>query len=64
MSCEEIAHLPGGVQIIMTNNTSACIMLNMLLAFVKDTKKAVKITEIFFNTEMVKCVRIINGVPE
>jgi len=49
MSCEELAKLPSGGQVIFTNLTAACIMLQMLYGWCEITSKDFKNKEVYFD---------------
>lgn len=62
MSCEEIAGLPGGGQVIIANMTAACIALQMFYGlFAMNMMDA---EEVYFDIRLAKTRRIVNGCPE
>jgi len=64
MSCEELAQLPSGGQIIFTNATSANIMCNLFFGYVCGSKDIEKVDDIFFDIRIAKTARIVNGSIE
>ncbi len=49
MSCEELALLPSGGQVIITNFTVAAIMLNLFFSYLNNEGDPSNVTEIFFD---------------
>jgi molybdopterin/thiamine biosynthesis adenylyltransferase len=49
LSCEQLAHLAGSEQIIFTNLTAACLMLNAFYTIVTD--KPLRYSEVYFDIE-------------
>ncbi|MGQ4893375.1 MAG: ThiF family adenylyltransferase [Candidatus Njordarchaeia archaeon] len=64
MSCEEIANLPGGGQIIVTNLMAATLMFNLWYIYTHTPTDGEWINEIFFNIKTLKFTRIVNNIPD
>lgn len=64
MSCEQLAQLPSGGQVIFTNATSANIMCNLLFGYIYNAEKVVNVNDIFFDIRLAKTARIVNGNVE
>lgn len=61
MSCEQLAQLPSGGQVIFTNATSANIMCNLLFGYIFNADNVIKVNDIFFDIRIAKTARIVNG---
>jgi len=64
MSCEEIANLPGGGQIIVTNLIAATLMFNLWYVYTHYPMNGKWINEVFFDTKTLRFTRIINNIPD
>lgn len=69
MSCEQLAALPGGGQVIFANNFSATLMCSLFYTYdnphpiigLKGVHEPYEIQEVMFDITQGKTVRIING---
>lgn len=61
MSCEQLAQLPGGGQVIFANLFSATLMACLFYSYVDGTTAPYQIDDIFFDAKQVKSVVVKNG---
>jgi molybdopterin/thiamine biosynthesis adenylyltransferase len=64
MSCEELAQIPGGEQVIFANIGAAYYMSLALFNLMTNPKGIQGCQEVYFDGFSMKSKRIVNGVPE
>lgn len=64
MSCEELAKIPGGNQVVMANALAGVQMSVAVFNFLNDHKGIEGVDEIYFDGYSLRTRRIKNGIPE